>query len=46
MPTKKGSTKNTISKNVKSEIKHGKSKAQALAIALSIAEKSKPKNKK
>ena len=46
MPTKKGYGKNTISKNVKSEIKHGKSKTQALAIALSIAEKAKSKNKK
>ena len=46
MPTKKGYGKETIAKNIKTEIKHGKSKAQALAIALSIAEKSKPKNKK
>ena len=46
MPTKKGYGKDAIAKNIKTEMKSGKSKAQALAIALSIAEKSKPKNKK
>lgn len=46
MPTKKGYGKETIAKNIKTEMKSGKSQKQSVAIALSIAEKSKPKNKK
>lgn len=46
MPTKKGYGKETIVKNIKTEMKSGKSQKQSVAIALSIAEKSKPKNKK
>ena len=49
MPLAKGSSKKTISKNIKTEIAAGKPQKQAIAIALSEARKSGahiPKKKK
>jgi len=39
MPLKKGYSEKTISKNIKTEEKHGKSHEQAIAIALASAQK-------
>ena len=45
MPLKSGKSNKVISSNIKTEIAHGKSKEQAVAIALNKAGKSKGKKK-
>ena len=46
MPLIKGYSKNSIAKNIKTEIKAGRSRKQAVAIALSVARQTKKKKKK
>ncbi len=44
-PLIKGYSSKSISKNIKTEMKHGKSQKQSVAIALSVAREAKKKRK-
>lgn len=46
MPLKKGSSKKTISDNIRTEMHHGKPQKQAVAIALNESRKTKSKTPK
>lgn len=41
MPLVKGYSKKSVSRNIRTEMKHGKSQRQSVAIALSVARKAK-----
>lgn len=41
MPLDKGKSKKAISKNIKTEMEHGKPQKQSVAIALNVAKKKK-----
>jgi len=43
MPLKQGYSEKTVSKNLKTEMKAGRSQAQSIAIALDVAKKAKKK---
>jgi hypothetical protein len=46
MPLKKGYSKKTIAKNIRTEMHHGRPQKQAIAIAMSVARKARRKRSK
>ena len=46
MPLKKGSSRKTISENIRTEIRAGRPRDQAVAIAFAVARRAKKKKKK
>jgi hypothetical protein len=46
MPLKKGKSKKAISSNIRTEMRHGKPRKQAIAIAMRVAGKPKPRKRK
>lgn len=46
MPLKKGYSKRSVSSNIRAEMHSGKSQAQSIAIAMSVARKAKTKARK
>ncbi len=46
MPLIQGYSKKSINKNIRTEMRSGKSRKQAVAIALSVAKKAKKRRKK
>jgi nicotinamide mononucleotide (NMN) deamidase PncC len=46
MPLKQGKSAKTVSANIRTEMAAGKPQKQAIAIALSVAGKSRPRGKK
>ena len=46
MPLKKGSPQKNVSENIRTDMKHGKPQKQTIAIAMRMAGKSKPQEKR
>jgi hypothetical protein len=46
MPLKKGKSQKTISSNIRTEMRHGKPRKQAIAIAMRVAGKPKPRKRR
>lgn len=46
MPLRKGYSRKSVSHNIKTEMMHGKSRQQSIAIALNVARQAKKKRRK
>ncbi len=45
MPLKRGSSRKAVSANIKTEMEHGRPQRQAIAIAMRVAGKARPKKR-